>query len=250
MACKLPAFKGRHTGHSSLSPAVLGCRQAGLTLIELLVAISVLAFVAVLGWRGLDGIVRARIGLSTGMEQTRGMQLAFAQMQNDCAHIAGTDLLPGRTALAAEQGRLIMVRTATSDNQPMRLQVITYRIRDGVLTRRESIATRDLNELNGLWLAAVNDTDQSPAVALQEGVAAMSMRTWSNAATGWQIPGPSSAQAGAPATGTNARMPPGPQGAAAQAGQIAQATPTGLEVALQMQDSNVSMLKIFLLGAV
>jgi general secretion pathway protein J len=36
-------------------------RQRGLTLIELLVAISVLAFVAVLGWRGLDSIVRARV---------------------------------------------------------------------------------------------------------------------------------------------------------------------------------------------
>jgi len=32
-------------------------RRAGFTLIELLVAISVLAVVAVLGWRGLDGIV-------------------------------------------------------------------------------------------------------------------------------------------------------------------------------------------------
>ena len=29
-------------------------RSGGLTLVELLVAISVLGFVAVLGWRGLD----------------------------------------------------------------------------------------------------------------------------------------------------------------------------------------------------
>ena len=38
-------------------------RQQGLTLIELLVAIGVLAFVAVLGWRGLDAITRARAAL-------------------------------------------------------------------------------------------------------------------------------------------------------------------------------------------
>ena len=34
--------------------------SAGFTLIELLVAIGILAMVAVLGWRGLDSIVRSR----------------------------------------------------------------------------------------------------------------------------------------------------------------------------------------------
>jgi general secretion pathway protein J len=29
------------------------------------------------------------------------------------------------------------------ENQPTRLQVVSYRVRDGVLTRRESVATRD-----------------------------------------------------------------------------------------------------------
>src|SRR5665811_345320 len=62
-------------------------RHKGLTLVELLVAISVLGFVAVLGWRGLDSIVRARIALTSDLEQTRGMQLAFAQLQSDCAHL-------------------------------------------------------------------------------------------------------------------------------------------------------------------
>jgi general secretion pathway protein J len=33
--------------------------RGGFTLVELLVAISILAIVAVLGWRGLDGIIRA-----------------------------------------------------------------------------------------------------------------------------------------------------------------------------------------------
>ena len=46
-------------------------RARGFTLIELLVAISVLAIVAVLGWRGLDGIVRARVALTGNLEQTR-----------------------------------------------------------------------------------------------------------------------------------------------------------------------------------
>ena len=54
---------------------------AGFTLIELLVAIGILAMVAVLGWRGLDSIMRSREVLTGQLEQARGMQLAFAQMQ-------------------------------------------------------------------------------------------------------------------------------------------------------------------------
>jgi len=203
-------------------------RTKGLTLVELLVAISVLGFVAVLGWRGLDSIVRARIALTSDMEQTRGMQLAFAQLQSDCAHLASPAILPNRTPLAIEQGRFSLVRTVFADNQPSRLQVISYRVKDGMLTRRESAATRDLRELDSLWQAAVNDTDSFQGVMLQEDVAAMTIRIWINGA--WRT------EADAVITIGGATATP--------------SAPTGLEVTMQLRGSNNGMLKIFLLGAV
>ena len=134
---------------------------AGFTLIELLVAIGILAMVAVLGWRGLDSIVRSREVLNGQLEQSRGMQLTFAQMQSDCDHLAGASsatatntLLNGRSNLSAEQDRLILVRQAVSEQQPQQLQVVTYRLVGGVLTRRESTGTRDLAVLDTLWQAA------------------------------------------------------------------------------------------------
>ena len=203
-------------------------KQRGLTLIELLVAISVLGFVAVLGWRGLDSIVRARIALTSDLEQTRGMQLAFAQMQSDCAHLASASALPDRVPITAGQGRLTLVRTVFADNQPSRLQVISYRVNDGVLTRRESAATRDLRELDTYWQAANNDAKTSQAVVLQSDVADMTMRLWVNGS--WH----SGADAVKTAPGSTA-IPP---------------LPTGLEVAMQLRGREKSMLKIFLLGAV
>ena len=208
-------------------------RARGFTLIELLVAIGVLAMVAVLGWRGLDGIIRARVALTAQLEQTRGMQLTFAQMQSDCANVAPLSTIGNRPQLIADGERLRLVRTVFAENQPSRLEVVVYRLNNGVLSRRESAATRDLKELDALWTATADDTDGAQPVVLQSGVTNMAMRTWAGSGP-WQA-----------ATATAAAAP---GMAVAQVGN-----PTalkGLEVSLQAQDGAAPMLKVFLVGPV
>lgn len=241
-------------------------RARGFTLIELLVAISILAIVAVLGWRGLDGIIRSRQALTAQMEQTRGMQLAFAQMQSDCENLAPTALLHGRANLLAETDRLTLVRTVLTENEPSRLQVVSYRVRDGVLLRRESSATRDLAQLDMLWQGARSDTDPAPAVTLQSGLNGMTMRLWQNgawrAATSVTLPatgqqqvaigqsgaggqgGASGPAGGGGAGGTN------PPTATQVTAPLSNNAPTGLEVSLQAPGMPTALVKIFLLGAV
>lgn len=203
--------------------------KRGFTLIELLVAITVLAVVAVLGWRGLDSIVRARAALNNELVQTRGLQLAFAQMQSDAGHIVKAEQIGNRTLLSAETDRLTLVRTVFAENQPSHVQVISYRIRDGVLTRRESIATRDLEELDAAWAAAMSDAAVAPAVVLHSDVDEMTIRIWVDG-SGWRV-----AAGAAPV-------------AAAATGGNAQGT-SGLEVALRLRDRQDKLVKIFLLGA-
>lgn len=205
-------------------------RARGFTLIELLLAISILAIIAVLGWRGLDSIVRSRETLTAGMDQTRGLQLAFAQMQSDCENMADSTLLRNRVFLQAEDNRITLVRMVMAENQPTRLQVVSYRVRDGVLTRRESLATRELTQLDNLWQAALGDTDSSmAAVALQSGVQGMAMRFW--------IPGSSAGTAGGWRAATGISTAGG------------NTLPTGLEVAMTQQGQEIPMVKSFLLGA-
>lgn len=205
-------------------------RPRGFTLVELLVAISILAMVAVLGWRGLDGIVRARVSLTEQMETTRGMQLAFAQMQSDCEHIADTDLVQNRPYLAADENRMTLVRTVSNENEPNRLQVVSYRVRDGLLIRRESSATRDLQQLDVVWQAAISDNDRSAPVTLQAGVTGMQVQTFENNA--WRSGGP----------GGVGRLPPGQQASGL--------LPTGLQVALQVRGQEAPMSKFFLLSGI
>ena len=218
----------------------------GFTLVELLVAISILAMVAVLGWRGLDGIVRARVALTEQMETTRGMQLAFAQMQSDCEHMAvDRDLLARRPFLLANDNRMTLVRTSFIENEPMRLQVVAYRVRDGMLTRRESIGTRDLVQLDVLWKAATSDADPTPPVALQAGVTGMQIQTWENGQ--WrqnQLQGAMQQQGTPPQQGTPQQQQQ------QQQQQAAEVAPTGLQVALQVRQSATPMVKAFLLGGI
>lgn len=207
-------------------------QKNGFTLVEMLVAITILASIAVLGWRGLDAIVRARVALTSELERTRGMQLAFAQMQSDCAHIVRRSTLPNRAPLVVMQNRFILVRTVFIDDQPSRVQVVAYHLKDGVLSRQESIATRDLNTLDTLWISAVNEPDANQVVSLQSGVSSMAIRLWINDDIGWRQPGidVTSANSGNPNSDAN--------------------YPTGLKVSLQLNGAASVVTKIFLLGSV
>jgi general secretion pathway protein J len=196
--------------------------QRAFTLVELLVAISILAMVAVLGWRGLDGIVRARVALTDQMETTRGMQLAFAQMQSDCEHVAGQEIMDQRPYLLLDKDRLTLVRLVSSENEPTRLQVVAYRVADGTLTRRESVATRDMNQLDGLWKSMTSNSDTSPQVTLQSGVVAMQVLLWQN--NQWRATLQTQATVGLAAP------------------------PSGVQVALTSNGQQVPMTKAFLLG--
>ncbi|HWW06457.1 PulJ/GspJ family protein [Collimonas sp.] len=211
---------------------------SGFTLVEMIIAITILAMVAILGWRGLDGIVRSRVALTNEMEQTRGMQLTFAQLQSDCAQIAPVSLMSARPTLLAAPGRLLMVRLVFADQQPTRIQIVDYRLRDGRLTRQESAPTRDLNQLDSMWQSALNDGGDNAAnnqavnqaVLLQSDIASMQMQLWGSDGQGWR---PSAAaNAGSQDTvNVNANHW------------------TGLQVALQPRGHDSVMAKTFLLGA-
>ncbi len=219
--------------------------QRGLTLVELLVAISVLAIVAVMGWRGLDTIVRARVTLTQELDNTRGLQLAFAQLQNDCTQIASPTLLQGRKALRIDQGRLTLVRTLQTEGQPLRVQVVNYQVRDGVLLRQELPATRDLSEIDAGLQSVLSGTNAGVAVPLEANVGSIAMRLWANDNRGWR-------------SADDQQQDDSANGGSSKAQIIAQATGTpvmvqtwtGLELTLSLANSANPMQKVFLLGAV
>ena len=213
-------------------------KQTGLTLIELLVAISVLAFVAVLGWRGLDSITRARAALNADLEQTRGLQLAFAQLQSDCTNAVDAGTLDGRSPLVVDATRVTIARRIQPEAQAGALQLVTWRLRDGVLTREESPPTRDLTQLAQYGQFA--QTGGTQPVKLQSGVQQMQVRVWTDDGRGWR----GWEQMSNPLVSRGALMNP-------QTGTTAMQTVwRGLEVSLLLPGRTVTMTKVFMLGAI
>ncbi len=67
----------------TISPPIASRRIQGFTLLELLVAVALMAIIAVLGWRGLDAVIGARDDISRNTDRLRGLSLAFAQIEDD-----------------------------------------------------------------------------------------------------------------------------------------------------------------------
>lgn len=237
--------------------------RRGFTLIELLVAITILAVVAVLGWRGLDSIIRSRVALTADMEQTRGMQLTFAQLQSDCEHFVRSADIGNRKTLVADAQRLILVRTVFADNQPTRLQVVAFRLKDGVLSRRESVATRELAVLDTLWQATLDDSDSAQIVVLQSGVAAMEIRQWQTDGPGWRVV--DTGASGLDAASVSTSLPSTSTSTSTLIATLASLTtsttpslsaaapaanPVGLQASLRLNGLESGIVKVFLLGAV
>ncbi len=60
-------------------------RQAGFTLIEVMVAIMLMAIVSLMAWRGLDSIARASAHLEDSTEQGAALLRALNQLERDIA---------------------------------------------------------------------------------------------------------------------------------------------------------------------
>ena len=158
-------------------------RAAGFTLLELLVAITVLSLVSLIAWRGLDSLVHTRERLQPEAEGVRELLVAFGQIERDLAQVVNTSFVPLTSApLTVRTGTpagFQMIRFApVTEGSPSAVQLIVYVVRDGRLMRLASAPTVAL--------------DASPASELVEttllaDVQAMQLRIW-QPGRGWAPP--------------------------------------------------------------
>ncbi|WP_394788956.1 type II secretion system protein J [Rhodoferax sp.] len=88
-------------------------RQRGFTLVELLVALMVMALMAVLSWRGLDGMTRAQSQTQQRADEILTLQAGLSQWTAD---LDALQSLAGATALDWDGRGLRLTRRSSDPN--------------------------------------------------------------------------------------------------------------------------------------
>ena len=101
--------------------------SAGFTLVEVLVALLIMAILATMAWQGVDGMVRARDISQAAAERTLRLTTVMAQWEQDLASLYDSTTVP---ALALRR------RHAAADAlTPDGAQVVVWSLREGVWRR-------------------------------------------------------------------------------------------------------------------
>jgi len=140
----------------------------GFTLVEVLVALLIMAVMAAMGWQGVSGMARAKEIGQAASERTLRLSTLLAQWEQDLLAIYDSPTLPG---VQFDGASLRLLRRSDGG-----VQVVVWSLREGRWQRWASPASTTVAGLQQAWLAGQqlvgNETGQ---LLLTEGV------------TGWQL---------------------------------------------------------------
>jgi general secretion pathway protein J len=148
-------------------------RDGGFTLLEMLVAIALLAIVALLSWRGLDATIRGRDDIVSSLAQTRTLGRYFSQLQYDLLNLVTADEVYG-APLRIRPDELVLVRHIGIGSAPTRLQVVRYQLKDHQLLRSASQPISTLSQLADV----LQHMDRFAAVVAGSDVRSMGLSVW------------------------------------------------------------------------
>jgi len=138
--------------------------QRGFTLIELLVAIALMALMAAMSWRGLDGMTRAQTQMHQHADEVLTLQAGLAQWGADLDALAQQPNTPNLDW----DGRALRLLRASSASPQEGLRVVAWTRRQvagvGQWLRWQSPPLRTRGELQVAWqkaaLWAQNPSDE------------------------------------------------------------------------------------------
>ena len=155
-----------------------GRSASGFTLIELLVAISLMALMAALAWRGLDGMTRAQTQMRQQADDVLALQAGLVQWGADLDALA---VQPNTSSLDWD-GRALRLLRHDSAGAAQGLRVVAWTRRgaagDGVWLRWQSPPLRDRTALAEAWRRAQQWAQSPTSDDLTQEVAVVGLDGW------------------------------------------------------------------------
>jgi general secretion pathway protein J len=126
------------TPQSRVAPAGKGGNETGFTLIEILIAISLMAVLTLMCWRGLESVIRGRDRILATGESMQSLSTAMAQLDEDLRRSQILRLILLRDPIVLQRSEkgpvLVLDRPLSGVSQGM-IQHVEWRVQDNKLER-------------------------------------------------------------------------------------------------------------------
>ncbi len=188
-------------------------RSAGFTLVEVLVALLIMAVMAAMGWQGVSVMARAREIGSAASDRTLRLSALIGQWEADLAAIYDSPQVPG---VSFDGSALRLARRSEGG-----VQIVVWSLREGVWRRWASPLAVRTGDLQQAWIASQQLQGNEPGqLRLLDGVTDWQIyfyrgQGWSNAQSSGDV------GAAAPMAPIASAPPPPASGASASGGNPA-----------------------------
>lgn len=179
--------------------------RQGFTLIEVLVALFIMAVIAAMGWQGIATMARSREVAAEASERTLRLSALMGQWERDLQAVYDSPIVPG---VAFDGATLRLVRRVDGG-----VQVVAWSLRGDVWRRWTGPVVQRSQALQQAWLASQQLQGPEPGqLRLLDGVSGWQVyfwrgQGWSNAQSTGDLSVVPGAQSAASAPTVATRLP-------------------------------------------
>jgi general secretion pathway protein J len=120
-------------------------RRAGFTLVEVMVALLIMAILAALAFRGIDALTRAKESALLSTDRTLKLNTGMSQFEYDISQVIDSKVLPQPVMF---DGATLRVARRTPDG----IQLVLWTLQDRRWQRWASASYTHVSELTDAWM--------------------------------------------------------------------------------------------------
>ena len=196
--------------------------SGGFTLVEVLVALLLMAILAGMAWQGLDGVLRARDHSRDSIERTVRLSTVLTQWEQDLQAVHDTGVVPPLTF----DGQTLRLTRRVDDG----VVLVAWAVRNGLWQRWAGATVQRVGLLQQAWLASQQFLGNEPG-----------QLTVAEGATEWQLYFyVGNAWGNAQSTGNVVAAPAAPAAGAAPAPQVRQDLPSAVRLVITLRGNKLT----------